>query len=82
MAPMQAPDVGELEFFGIKLKVRNPRLAALLNSDVNDDVRVIRRRMHEAVGNDDDARVKSDVTAPVLHADDSVVIRLDENDAL
>ena len=29
---------GEVEFFGVKLKVNNPRLAALLNSDVTDEV--------------------------------------------
>lgn len=35
------PDV---EFFGVKLKVANPRLATLLNSRVNEDVVVIGRR--------------------------------------
>jgi hypothetical protein len=35
---------GEVEFFGVKLKVNNPRLAALLNSDVTDDVTVVGRR--------------------------------------
>ena len=49
---------GELEFFGVKLRVKNPRLAALLNSNVNEDVQVIgmrarglcrrRRRRHRA----------------------------------
>jgi len=38
---MDQPDV---EFFGIKLKVNNPRLATLLNSSVNENVVVIGRR--------------------------------------
>ena len=52
MAPMQAEgdlqENGELEFFGVKLKVKNPRLAALLNSSVNEDVQVIGLRAREA----------------------------------
>jgi hypothetical protein len=32
---------GEVEFFGVKLKVKDPRLAALLNSDVNDEVHTV-----------------------------------------
>jgi hypothetical protein len=35
---------GEVEFFGVKLKVNNPRLAALLNSDVTDEVTVVVQR--------------------------------------
>jgi hypothetical protein len=38
------PENGELEFFGVKLKVKNPYLAALLNSSVNEDVQVIGAR--------------------------------------
>jgi hypothetical protein len=38
---MDQPDV---EFFGVKLKVNNPRLATLLNSSVNENVVVIGRR--------------------------------------
>ena len=38
----------EVEFFGFKLTVRNPRLAALLNSTVDEDVRVVGRRVVEA----------------------------------
>jgi hypothetical protein len=57
---------GELEFFGVKLKVKNPSLAALLNSSVNEDVQVIGARAREAFSGADDAR-----------ADDSVRIRLD-----
>jgi hypothetical protein len=37
-------DQPDVEFFGIKLKVANPRLATLLNSSVNENVVVIGRR--------------------------------------
>ena len=81
MAPMQSEgdlqDNGELEFFGVKLKVKNPRLAALLNSSVNEDVQVIGRRAREAFAGDDPA-AELEVAQRVLHADDSVHIRLDE----
>jgi hypothetical protein len=78
MSPTQASDDGELEFFGVKLKVNNPRLAALLNSDVNDDVHVVGRRVREAFSAPDDGRAESDVAERVLHADDSVSIRVDD----
>jgi hypothetical protein len=39
------PDqAGEVNFFGVKIKVKNPTLASLLNSDVTDDVVVVARR--------------------------------------
>jgi hypothetical protein len=39
------PDkAAEVEFFGIRLKVSNTRLASLLNSNVTDDVVVIADR--------------------------------------
>jgi hypothetical protein len=78
MAPLQPSDGNELEFFGVKLKVRNPRLAALLNSDVNEDVQVIGQRARQALRGDEDKRAERDVAARVLHADDSVTVRLDE----
>jgi len=37
-------DQPDLEFFGVKLTVSNPRLATLLNSSVNENVVVIGRR--------------------------------------
>lgn len=42
----QAHDGGQsdVEFFGVKLKVANPRLVTLLNSSVNENVVVIGRR--------------------------------------
>lgn len=45
---------GEVEFFGIKLKVNNPRLATLLNSSVNEDVVVIGRRTVDLIARADD----------------------------
>ena len=82
MAPSSAADGdtrenGELEFFGVKLKVKNPRLAALLNSSVSEDVQVIGARAREAFSGADDARAEREVEQRVLRADDSVHIRLD-----
>jgi len=41
-----------VEFFGVKLKVNNPHLAALLNSNVGDDVQVIGQRARDAFAGD------------------------------
>ena len=53
---------GEVEFFGIKLKVNNDRLATLLNSSVNDNVVVVGRRtldlLAKADEDDDDIAVE------------------------
>jgi len=81
MGPTQAPDgegleSSEVEFFGVKLKVRNPHLAALLNSSVNEDVQVIGRRARDAFGADDDGRADADVEPQLRDADDSVQLRL------
>ena len=43
-----------VEFFGVRLKVKDARLAALLNSDVTDDVVVIGRRAIDLVAVDDE----------------------------
>jgi len=53
------PEVSErptdsVEFFGVRLTVKDPRLAALLNSDVTDDVVVIGRRAIDLVAVDDE----------------------------
>jgi hypothetical protein len=80
MSPAHATNGSELEFFGVKLKVNNPRLAALLNSDVTDDVQVVGRRAREAFAASDGGRAEIDVAERVLHADDSVTIRVDELD--
>ena len=84
MAPTASPDGAtcehaEVEFFGVKLKVRNPRLAALLNSNVTDDVQVIGRRARGALAGDDTV---GDEERGVLHPDDSVTLCLDEHDEI
>jgi len=48
---MAEPDV---EFFGVKLKVANPRLATLLNSSVNENVVVIGRRTYDLLARADE----------------------------
>ena len=59
---------GELEFFGVKLKVNNPRLAALLNSDVTEDVQVIGRRARDVFAGAADDRAECGVAERVQHA--------------
>ncbi len=54
------PESSEVEFFGVKLKVRSAQLAALLNSSVHDDVQVIGRRALDAFGQADDGREGTD----------------------
>jgi len=68
-----------VEFFGVKLKVNNPHLAALLNSSVSDDVQVIGRRARDAFVGDTRA-TREDVHRRPLSADGTTVrvIRLDE----
>ena len=69
----------ELEFFGVKLKVKNARLAELLNSSVTEDVQVIGARARDVFATpEDEARAEHDVEERLLHADGSVQIRLDE----
>jgi hypothetical protein len=48
----EKPQSSSVEFFGVKLKVNNPRLAALLNSSVNEDVQVIGLRARDAFAGD------------------------------
>lgn len=48
----EKPQPSSVEFFGVKLKVNNPRLAALLNSSVNEDVQVIGHRARSAFAAD------------------------------
>jgi hypothetical protein len=43
----------EVEFFGAHIKVKNPRLAALLNSAVTDDVGVVGKRARDLVSADE-----------------------------
>ena len=73
------PHCNELEFFGVKLKVKNARLAELINSSVTEDVQVIGARARDVFATpEDDARAEHDVQQRVLHADGSVQVRLDE----
>ncbi|HOT23407.1 MAG TPA: hypothetical protein PLB30_02090 [Thermoleophilia bacterium] len=61
----------EIDFFGMKLKVANPRLAALLNSDVNESVVVIGRRTFDLLagaGQEDGLEPPDDVAG---HADEA-----------
>jgi hypothetical protein len=44
---------GEVEFFGAHIKVKSPRLAALLNSAVTDDVVVVVKRARDLVSADE-----------------------------
>ena len=46
-------DDAEVDFFGAPIKVRSARLAALLNSDVTDDVVVVGKRARELVSPDE-----------------------------
>ena len=83
MVHMQPPgedeaESGEVEFFGVKLKVRNPHLAALLNSSVHEDVQVIGRRARDAFGPADVVDDEQGVERRVLDADDSVELRFDD----
>ncbi|MEI6449572.1 MAG: hypothetical protein WCP98_06420 [Actinomycetes bacterium] len=70
---------GSVEFFGVKLKVNDPHLAALLNSSVNDDVRVIGRRAREVFAGDSRAAYEN-VHRRALGADESTdrVVKDDE----
>ena len=71
-----ASEHNEVEFFGVKLKVRDPRLAALLNSDVTDEVQVIGQRVRDAISGDDADEVV--VERRALRADDAVILRQGE----
>ena len=79
MATEKTTDGGELEFFGVKLKVKNERLAALLNSSVGEDVQVISRRAREVFGGDDGGAERA-VAERLQRAGDSVVIKRDETE--
>lgn len=70
-------DGGELEFFGVKLKVNNPRLAALLNSDVTDDVQVVGWRAREVLAGSGESRAERAVAERVRN-DERAVLRVDD----
>jgi hypothetical protein len=72
---------GSVEFFGVKLKVNNQHLAALLNSSVSDDVQVIGRRARDAFAGDSRATYEDVHRAP-LSADGSAVRVITEDEGL
>lgn len=45
----QRRETDDVDLFGVRLKVDNPRLAALLNSGVTEDAQVVGRRAREVV---------------------------------
>ncbi len=45
-------DSSDVDFFGAHIKVKSPRLAALLNSAVTDDVVVVGKRALDLVSSD------------------------------
>jgi hypothetical protein len=71
---------GSVEFFGVKLKVNDPHLAALLHSSVSDDVQVIGRRAREAFAGDSRAAYE-DVHRRPLCADGSTVRLITRDDS-
>lgn len=75
MSPPPTTGGDEIEFFGVKLRVNDPRLAALLDSDVTEDVQVVGRRAREALSRDDDARAQRDVEQRLRRDDEPVTIR-------
>lgn len=77
---MQASDGSELEFYGVKLKVNNPRLAALLSSDATDDVQVVGRRAREALAGQDDAGAERAVAERVRRGGAAVVVRVHDSE--
>ena len=72
---------GGVEFFGVKLKINNPHLAALLNSSLSDDVQVIGRRARNAFAGDSRAAYEDVHLAP-LSADGSTVRVIKEDEGL
>jgi hypothetical protein len=66
---------GELEFFGVKLRVKSSRLAELLNSGVDEDEPTIALRAPETFVSADDAGAERVVERRALLAESSVRIR-------
>ena len=69
---------GSVDFFGVQLKVHNPRLAALLNSSVSDDVQVIGRRAREAFASDSRAAFEDRHRRPLSADGNTVHMRVDD----
>jgi hypothetical protein len=58
---LMAEDSSDVEFFGIRIKVKDPRLAALLNSDVTDNVVVVAKRARGVVDDEADQLAAFDI---------------------
>jgi hypothetical protein len=84
----EKPQPSSVEFFGVKLKVNNPRLAALLNSSVNEDVQVIGLRARDAFAGDSRGEPEDadrfhrdhDDLRDLEDRDESVVVLRDEDE--
>jgi hypothetical protein len=57
---MMVDEGAEVEFFGARIKVRSAHLAALLNSDLTEDVVVVGKRAVDLVAGDNE-EVEPDV---------------------
>jgi hypothetical protein len=70
-APEHPENVSEpdVEFFGVKLKVKNERLATLLNSSVNENVVVIGRRTFDLLARADEDEGLDVLDRPQAEAD-------------
>jgi hypothetical protein len=70
-SPEHAEDISEpdVEFFGVKLKVKNERLAALFNSSVNENVVVIGRRTFDLLARADEDEGLDVLDQPQAEAD-------------
>lgn len=65
----QNVDEPDVEFFGVKLKVKNERLAALFNSSVNENVVVIGRRTFDLLARADEDEGLDALDQPAAEAD-------------
>jgi hypothetical protein len=57
---LMAEDSSEVEFFGIRIKVKDPRLAALLNSNVTEDVVVVAQRAKDVFDEETEQPAEAD----------------------
>ena len=73
--------LGSVEFCGVKLKVNNPHLAALLNSSASNDAQLIGRRARDAFAGARRAAYE-DVHRWPLSADCSTVRVITEDEGL
>jgi len=72
---------GSIDLFGVRLKVNDPHLATLLNSDVSDDGQVRGWRARDAFAGDCRAAWE-DAHRRALSADGSTVRVIEEDEGL